>query len=277
MKTNFYLGIGAPRSGTTWLYNNLRNTSDLYLPPVKELRYFKGVRSAEEKQSQAQKLLADANLSPEDRSFVQHWQNTQDGQDDAYLSLFPDKPKIGEVSPIYSILPPKRVKQIHDIVADLNPRVFYLLRNPFFRDISHVVFTLHRQRNVKTVHPVETYMEFVDRPLFQRRSDYSRNVKAWRGVFGDNLKLYFFDDMEKDPEGFFDKFCQEMDVSYSLEFFKEGRDNASGRDGRFLLEIPDPVLQHLRTRSEKLIAASRIVPSSYKQKWMDEISAYFSA
>jgi hypothetical protein len=35
-----FLGIGAPRAGTTWLDRNLRAHPDLYLPDRKELHYF---------------------------------------------------------------------------------------------------------------------------------------------------------------------------------------------------------------------------------------------
>lgn len=35
-----FIGIGAQRAGTTWLYANLRQHPDVFLPETKELRYF---------------------------------------------------------------------------------------------------------------------------------------------------------------------------------------------------------------------------------------------
>lgn len=35
-----FIGIGAPKAGTTWLYYQLKDHPDLWLPPVKELHYF---------------------------------------------------------------------------------------------------------------------------------------------------------------------------------------------------------------------------------------------
>lgn len=35
-----FWGIGAPKSGTTWLYHNLKKFYLFYFPPIKELHYF---------------------------------------------------------------------------------------------------------------------------------------------------------------------------------------------------------------------------------------------
>ena len=35
-----FIGIGAPRAGTTWLYSILKTHPDIWLPPLKELHYF---------------------------------------------------------------------------------------------------------------------------------------------------------------------------------------------------------------------------------------------
>jgi len=35
-----FVGVGAPRSGTSWIYEVLSRHSALWLPPVKEPHYF---------------------------------------------------------------------------------------------------------------------------------------------------------------------------------------------------------------------------------------------
>src|SRR5438128_12200402 len=35
-----FLGVGAPRAGTSWLYQNLKPHPQIWLPPLKELHYF---------------------------------------------------------------------------------------------------------------------------------------------------------------------------------------------------------------------------------------------
>ena len=35
-----FIGAGFQRSGTTWLYNQLRSFDEVYMPPKKEIHYF---------------------------------------------------------------------------------------------------------------------------------------------------------------------------------------------------------------------------------------------
>ena len=36
----YFIGIGAHKAGTNWLYVNLQNHPDIWLPPRKEIHYF---------------------------------------------------------------------------------------------------------------------------------------------------------------------------------------------------------------------------------------------
>lgn len=35
-----FIGIGAQKAGTTWLYKNLKQHPNIWLPEIKELHYF---------------------------------------------------------------------------------------------------------------------------------------------------------------------------------------------------------------------------------------------
>ena len=35
-----FIGVGPEKTGTSWLYRNLKAHPDLFLPPIKELKYF---------------------------------------------------------------------------------------------------------------------------------------------------------------------------------------------------------------------------------------------
>jgi hypothetical protein len=41
-----FIGIGAQKAGTTWLYRNLQEHPEVWLPPEKELHYFDEKRIA---------------------------------------------------------------------------------------------------------------------------------------------------------------------------------------------------------------------------------------
>lgn len=277
MAAGFYLGIGAPRSGTTWLYRNLRAASDLYLPPVKELRYFNGSRDPQEKSAQAKRMEADPACSPEDREFLRCWQVTPDGDLDLYGLMFPERPKVGEISPIYSILNAREIGDIKSALTGFDTRVFYLMRNPFFRDLSHIIFSMHRQKNRLEPYRTEEYLQFISTKNFQRRSNYQRNVRVWRSHFGKALSVYYFDDLETAPKVFFKKFAAEMGLEIDPSKVTGLKENKSGRDGAFALALPTAVLQHLRERHLPEIDASKSIATRFKAKWQAEIEAYFQA
>jgi len=273
-KRAFSLGIGAPRSGTTWLYKNMRNSADLYLPPVKELRFFKDHRSLAEKEQQAERILANPKTTDKDRVFVANWRGITDGNVNDYVSLFPKEGHIGEVSPIYSILTGKEVMVIQEALADFDAKVFYMMRNPFFRDISHIIFAMHRQRSHANTHPVGDYEKYIDTKRFQRRSGYQRNVRVWRAAFKQNLNVFYFDELATAPKVFFKKFARAMELDYDPEKVTGVKENRSGRDGAYAVRLPSKIVEKLRDRHLSEIPESRAISKYYKAKWIEEIKAY---
>ncbi|MCB1366840.1 MAG: sulfotransferase [Rhodobacteraceae bacterium] len=275
-KRQFFLGVGAPRSGTTWLYKNIRASSDLYLPPVKELRFFKGVRPQESKAEQAAQILAENHITDEDRGFVDAWCKVTDGDVSQYLSMFPGRPKIGEISPIYSTLNSKEIAVIREVLEPLDAKVFYMLRNPFLRDISHIVFAMHRLRNRKSPYSVEEYRAFVDTRLFTRRSNYQRNVRVWRSAFRKDFRVFYYDELDKSPKTFFHKFATDLGLDYNPDKITGVKENKSGHQGNYPVALPKAILHHLRDRHEASIPASKAITQRYKKKWLAEIEAYFA-
>jgi hypothetical protein len=40
MNKSFFIAIGPPKTGTTWIYTMLKKHPEVTLPPYKEIRYF---------------------------------------------------------------------------------------------------------------------------------------------------------------------------------------------------------------------------------------------
>ena len=104
-----FLGIGAVKAGTTWLYRNLRCHPELYLPHPKEVHYF------------------DQRF---DRGLRFYAGKFEDGR--ARVR--------GEITPAYSALPPDRIRFIRSVMPDL--KLIFLMRNPVDRAWSHALMDL---------------------------------------------------------------------------------------------------------------------------------------
>ncbi|MEM8633379.1 MAG: sulfotransferase [Pseudomonadota bacterium] len=273
MTDTFYLGIGAPRSGTTWLYHNLRKTSDLYLPPIKELRYFIGQRTPEQKEKQAAELLEKPQGDQRDIAFLEAWRDITDGDPAAYMNLFPSDGKIGELSPIYCTMGPKRVEAVKEAIGNRPTKVFLLMRNPYERDISHIIFSMHRQRDRTKPYTLGEYLEFVQHKRFRQRSHYKRTISTWREAFGEDLHLFYYDDLNENPKAFFEAFTAEMGLSGSAADIEEGKNNQSGHQARFKIDLPPDVLRLLRRRHLRTVKNMDFLTEARRDAWLETIKA----
>jgi hypothetical protein len=95
-----FLGIGAQKAGTTWVFENLRLHPEIFMPPPKEIHFF-------------------------DREYPRGsgW----------YGDLFKDAAtKIcGEITPAYAILNSAEIGQIATFLPDV--KIFFIIRNPMER------------------------------------------------------------------------------------------------------------------------------------------------
>lgn len=281
----FYLGIGAPRAGTTWLHSNLRAAAGagLWLPPVKELRFFRGQRHPGEKAGHGGRMLRET-ADPEDRAFLRRWLGTPDGDPDRYMALFPDRPRIGELSPIYSLMERDEAEALARLVAPRPLRVFYLMRNPYFRDISHVVFHMHRLQDRRAPYTADEYLDFVGTEEFRRRSDYDRTLAIWSdlprrdpatgaALPRADLAAFYYDDLEADPRAFFAAFCRRMGLACDHARVQRTKQNKSGHGIRFDVDLPAALTDHLAARARASIGAMRRVPEARRRAWIAQIDA----
>jgi hypothetical protein len=170
-----FMGIGAPRSGTTWLWQNLRLHPGCFLPDAKELHFF-------------------------DRQ--EDWRDL-----DRYARSFRKATSSqvkGEVTPAYGHLPVERILFLRERMPDL--RLIYLLRNPVERSWSSAMKWLAKEG---VWDPQSGFNDATDRKVrahFERegnrlRGDYVTNLKNWRGVFpAEQLLVRFHEEVRDEPE-----------------------------------------------------------------------------
>jgi len=189
--------IGAHKSGTTWLYQQLDSHPDFWMPPVKELHYF-------DQLSRVQHSVPPRCRDERDLRFLERL-NSLSAKPytdlENYGRLFEPKGSLlsGDISPNYSTLSSKLIRQIVRYFPNL--KVIFLARDPVQRFWSHLSMEVHYRQ----IEPFDvTNINEIHRNLLRRgmrlRSYPSAVVARWkRYVHPDRFHIYFFDDLQRNP------------------------------------------------------------------------------
>jgi len=181
MLPNFFI-VGAPKAGTSSLYNYLRQHPEIYMSPVKEPHFFSSSYIVRQNLYYKSKLV--------------------DNIDD-YQKLFSeaiDQKAVGEASTSYLFYPevPGKIKEMRP-----DALIIIMLRNPIDRCFSHYLMD-YRLGLIKA--PLQDvisgkiqqtigslyYQQYIDLGL------YYQQVKRYYDVFGRNaVKVILFDDFTK--------------------------------------------------------------------------------
>jgi hypothetical protein len=257
-----FLGIGAPRAGTTWLHANLKKHPEIWLTPVKEIHYFDSRQRGDLRGSfyrrhlgkRARRYVTLATYRDRWRDGTLFSELAWDLQffvpprtDRWYQRIFRPGPGqiAGEITPAYSILKPDLVEEVREINPDL--RVIYLLRDPVERSWSSAVSGLARRRG----RPTE---KITDKQLLRRferqahvlRTDYLRTYEIWERVFGrDQIFVGFLDEIQQDPRDLLLRLYRFLGVSDSEEHVPAGLGRKVNSSKEYSMAIPENVRIHL--------------------------------
>jgi len=226
---NFFI-VGAPRAGTTSLYEYLKKTKGVYLPYIKEANYFT------------------ASINPD----LLMMQIISDKK--KYLDLFKDvkdEIAIGDSSGLY-LWDPKAPKLIHDVAP--NAKIIILLRDPIERAYSHFLKLVSFGQDS---HP---FSESIKKAL-KAPPDYSgrvvecglyyEQVKRYVNLFGkDQVKIYIYEEFFKDPRSY---------VKEILEFLGINEEPPSS-----VGEIHNPLIEP-RGKIAKKIMQSKLMKKAGKK------------
>ena len=218
-----FICIGAHKTGTTWLYETLKRHPEVYLPPVKEIRYFWERYSWPHQQVIGRftgrtwlNSWYRATLKTKAKHYLRHIIQLPRRRHDLiwdirffflphtdrwYASLFtharPPR-KGGDISPQYFSLPEKVVCRIHSLYPCA--RIIILLRNPVDRVWSWAKMVLCKNTN-KTPDQVsdEEFYEFFD-SIYELVPSYMAVVNKWKCHFSDQqVFVGFYDQLLESP------------------------------------------------------------------------------
>lgn len=217
-----FLGIGAQRAGTTWLYTNLSAQPGIWMPPVKELHYF-DEKARREPRSLARrtfgKLEADARWR---RQLANQWRSwRRQGRrptrwelryllgrpsDDWYLSLFRrgDRRVTGEITPNYMNLPRPDVGRAFRLVPEA--RIILMVRNPIERAWSGAMMAVGDD---STAEARDQARAIIEAERSRRLTDYLRALEDWSAWFpAEHIYVGFMEDVMRHPEALLSDICR---------------------------------------------------------------------
>jgi hypothetical protein len=171
-----FLVISPPKTGSSWLAANLRCHPQLFMPAIKEVRYFNS-------------LIKWLDLN---------WYLDQFGSGAGRVK--------GEASPSYAILPVGRIRLLRRLRPDL--RLIFLMRDPVARAWSHAKHNhYHREANfASSAEALEAVPEAQWRENFTHAwplacGDYLGQLRRWLSVFPrEQVYVGFYESIAKSPE-----------------------------------------------------------------------------
>jgi hypothetical protein len=192
-----FLCVGAQKGGTSWLYYQLTWHVDFWMPPVKELHYFDALSKVKRGHSPRCKDARDQCFLEKitalsTRSYIDL---------DAYSRLFDSKGALlsGDITPAYSTLGDELIERIVGRFPNL--KVIFLARDPVERAWSQLSMGV-RLGNIPPFDATDAdaVIQNLLNPGVLLRSHPSQIVARWqRHVRPELFRIYFFDDLEKDP------------------------------------------------------------------------------
>jgi len=250
-----FLILGAAKSGTTSLYSYLRQHPDVFMPEIKEPRYFAYV-------GDPPAMNGPGDPQANEKAVFSL---------DAYRALFEavdGETAIGEASPnyLYSETAPEH---IHDLLP--KARFFVLLRNPVDRAYSHF---LHLYRSGRE--PLESFSEALEAEEKRRKKGwewswhyremgfYHRQLQRYLSIFDrDRVTVYLFEDFVEDPVSVTKDVYRRLGVDerFNPDTSLQHRSTGVPRSNRFqsFLHNSDHILRRL---------SRYVLPKSVRDRWL---------
>ncbi len=197
-----FIGIGAMRSGTSWVSRNLAKHPEVMLANRKELHFF-----------DHEYINSQIPILP--KSFVAQVRYAR------YFIRGSLLRKVkGEFTPAYAILPVEIIKIIRAWMPDL--KLIYVMRDPVDRAWSHARKDYqHYYGKPLQEASVDELVEYFKQPAVANRGDYATCLTNWFSSFPrERFFIAFTDEISGEPADLLDRMLEFLGVDASTDFDK---------------------------------------------------------
>jgi len=174
-----FICIGPERSGTTWLYQCLKEHPEICVSEPKEVNFFNTSQSFWRKD-----LAGKTNYDKGLEWYMEHFNHCA------------GEKIVGEFTPAY-LHSPEAPERIHVNFPDV--KLIAILRNPVERLYSHYMYT-----KMKGFYELPSFEEVIEKEKkFVEESSYFKHLQNYLKHFPQkNILITIYEDIEKNPEAF---------------------------------------------------------------------------
>ena len=278
-----FLGIGAPRSGTSWLYERLAEHPDFELPRAKELHYFDRSMDYPSPNTLANDGLAGRIKDPSWRrgvggSCLRSLKNRDaaeltwilkyyfaDKYDDQwYVSIFASMNGIrGEITPAYMLLKDADIARMYSLFPSL--KTVFLMRDPIERTWSS--YRKNYLREGRTLPDVASIISYLDSPQIAQRLNYLEALERYKKYSQPGkILISFLDAINEDPLCTLQEIVTFLggDADKTTQYCKINAVTNSSPE----LDIPNEIKDHLCAKYGPMMQNLSDVFGGYCSRWL---------
>jgi hypothetical protein len=272
-----FIGIGAHKAGTTWLYRNLRGHPELWLPPIKELHVFDGLPNLPRVTRRLEEAIAaqargERTEDVEIIEFLRRFVLPHPKDETWYRSLFVEAGEriCGEITPAYSIIETDQIGRVHALLPTV--KIVFIMRNPIERTWSHLRSDAGKPGLDPARMSLDELRHRIDSPVSELRTRYTRTLANWERCFSrEQFLLLFYDDIVENPDALLKKVCDFLGVDYRSHYFEASRAQRVHESIELPIR-PEISLYLARKYREEIVALQRRL-GGHADKWLADCEA----
>lgn len=272
-----FLCIGTQKAGTSWLFEQLRQHPEIWLPPIKELHYFDHLYCTANRkwtkwhiEESARRIIKNqASQKRMDLTYIKYITSLATGDmfnerwyADVFVRPAARGKLLGDVTPEYCTIDAAGVKYVDRFLR--HPKLIWLIRDPLQRALSQLRMNVSRLNIPGDISEAAWWDAARDGSILNR-GNLSRYVPEWEAVFGGGEILYIpYRHISADPSGL----LRRVEAYLGVKEFANYISPETVIHPTPKLDVPEPVIQYL---AETLVPETEFLRSRFGTEFCEQI------